>query len=413
MVSRIGASLLCGCFLITNNACATSIEGRRHDDVCYSTIESLAEFDASFGTRIDQKRTVAAGASTAQEFAADMQDMAADGVEWACGYTAGWINELLFGLEDQFVEFKEGEVPAGFEELYGTDLIQLFEDHADLPNRVIYTLRQGGSQDHVWIVEKLPGRQDGSVRGSYRVYQSYHWAYSLKAWLAEPDRGDEMLENGNIVGFDKFRALMNEQIKAMSGGAADLYHLDDLPAPMAPLRPFAQFVVDYTDEDAVNNFATSRRAFGGRMRAPYFFSEYLARLGDITGWLREHDNTDELFSPEVYSDWQLLFGSPDPTVFPNLPANIVTHGKTYWTHVRAVVVPLDEDRRALGRTCAENGEVLWEAVQRAAAAGGGDGGQHSSNSKTAEQRQPYLRVTSSDGDTTAAAAAPVVVEEDK
>lgn len=56
-----------------------------------------------------------------------------------------------------------------------------------------------GAADHVFTIEQIPPAP-GSANSSptYRIYQSYNGAYSLRAWLAD-DMKDIQTDRGDII----------------------------------------------------------------------------------------------------------------------------------------------------------------------------------------------------------------------
>ena len=94
-----------------------------------------------------------------------------------------WISEILQGLPNQFTELtimrSSEDEEAGFFNLTGSKVIDLFNRNAGSAERILYKFEIVGTLDHVWLVEQL------AYGGGYRVYQSYNNAYSLKVILSQ------------------------------------------------------------------------------------------------------------------------------------------------------------------------------------------------------------------------------------
>ena len=142
--------------------------------------------------------------------------------------------------------------------------------------------------------------------------------------------------------FNEVKYIADQLIQKMTGGKLNI-NSNWKKSPLIPesYKPFIQYVKDYKQATAVNNFKRAWNKYGKGQVIPWSsFETYLNTLADMTAYFKKVDNTATLFSEKVWNDWIDLFASPNPVHFPNFPTNgltsIILPGKIFRFEVKKV-----------------------------------------------------------------------------
>ena len=267
-----------------------------------------------------------------------------------------WIAEILQSLTPQYFELKtkfaNGTAEAGFLNVTGQKVVQLFNNNLNSKARVLFKFQIVGPLDHVWMVEQLP------YGGGYRVYQSYNNAYSLKAWLAKANL--KALHGTDIIIWHDVIKMADGFIKKAGGSMSDL---DNLPAHLQSLKPWLVYIRDY---NLTQVEAELRKAWGvigqGRiMTKDYFYKNYLTKLANLTEAIIPFVSTAKPWTRELHEMWTELFGAPNPVLFPGYPFNTLTaqYSQKYALEVKPLIITSADEGR-----CAGNAKILHDSVVR-------------------------------------------------
>ena len=178
--------------------------------------------------------------------------------------------------------------------------------------------------------------------GGYRIYQSYHDAYSLNAWLSTSVDNLYNAVSGDIMLFNEVKYMADQTLQKITGGKQSLYsnweNSTDIPDIM---KPFLKYVRDYNQATVMSNFKRAWSKYGQGKVIPWeSFQTYVNTLVGIASYFKANDNTATLFSEKIWNDWIDLFASPNPVHFPNLPLNALTSillpGKTFRFEIKKV-----------------------------------------------------------------------------
>jgi hypothetical protein len=341
---------------------------------CFDAISRLAAHDKILGSRSTNKRNVAPTTGSADKFKEKMDQIKANGTAFNCGETMSWVTEIFEGLGSQYEEYKNGRSgkKAGYKSNIGKDLILLFNTLKSSKNRIIYHCQHIGSSDHVFAIEQIPP-SNGKIDPTYRIYQSYNGAFSLRAWLSKNLTADKIVVNGDIiiphvsrciqqtndkseecVGFRK----MVDQMRGLFAGKGSAYDkFVDLNEHFSILNATAMFTQ-----------AWSLYGKGRAFSADYFFNEYLEKTAKVSKYYEEFSRTDTPWSADIYNKWIELYGSPDPMRYPGLPANLtapnfneIDYPSGYAFEVRAVALSTDE--ADTDKQCMKNANVLFKSFE--------------------------------------------------
>jgi len=344
--------------------CPSVSQLSKDDSKCYEIIKQLAKCDKCLDSRAELKQKTARKAHNLKDFVKLMTKKECTGIQYNCGHTMDYVTEIFEGIESYYEVSKhfngtvQGEEKAGFLKYGAEGLREQFEKKADSPNTVIYHMRHTGTHDHVWTVEQLP-------RGAgYRIYQSYHDAYSLHAWLSKETKGLFHADHGDLMIWREVKHANDEGIKSMTNGKGSLLNLDAVKnhEKIKPLLPFAEYVRNYNETLVVENFEKSWVQFGkGKILSKdefmsYSCSSYLTKLALLVGYLDTHDvNKGAPYPKEIWDLWTELFASPPPAYFPGLPSNALIQttnfkGQTYRFQMKTVEVAKPE--------CAKNARFM-------------------------------------------------------
>lgn len=183
------------------------------------------------------------------------------------------------------------------------------------------------------------------MNGGYRIYQSYHDAYSLKAWLSTSVDNLYNAVSGDIMMFNEVKQMADQTVQKLTGGKQGLYtNWENSTDIQDVMKPFLRYIRDYNKTTVISNFKRAWSKYGQGKSVPWSaFQVYLDSLANITAYFKANDNTQTLFSEKVWNDWIDLFGSPNPVHFPNLPLNALTSvllpGKVFRFEVKKVEFP--------------------------------------------------------------------------
>lgn len=328
-----------------------SIDSIKKASTCLDIIRLLSKCDKCLDSRREQKAEIAKKVNSVDEFVKSMKGRQCNGTEYNCGHTRSYVTEVFQGLATHFDESKYDDGTGDDDSLVAKakiisyksgDIKKYFESKANSSNTIIHMMRHTGTHDHVWTVEQLPNGQ------GYRIYQSYHDGYSLRAWLSEdltglfePDHGDIMLP----------RAVQNTtdaKIREISGGKSSLTNLTLLKSDprLSPMLPFAEFLAKYDEKQAIETFKKSWDQFGkGKILSrDVFLSNWLGKLADIVAYFETHDNkVADAYPRDIWDKWIELYAGWDPTYYPGLPNNaivsqIMSPDKKYRFQVKSVEI---------------------------------------------------------------------------
>lgn len=307
---------------------------------CHYYIKQLANYDKCLSSRSDLKHAEANIAKDPEEFFKLVTSSKCNGTAYACGLTMSWVTELFEGLRSQYNMSKYDDgingAQAGYSLVIGDDLRKLFDDNKNKLYPIVYHMRHTGTEDHVWTIEQLP------MGSGYRIYQSYHDAYSLKAWLSTSLDGLYDAEHGDIMLFNELKSRVNEFIKQFSGGKYNISSdLDNAPELPAFFIPFCKYVKNYNQTTATDNLKRAWNKYGkGQVVSWETMKNYIDIVANMTTYFKQNDNTQNLFNEKIFNDWIDLFGSPNPVHYPNLPHNGITSlilpGRSYRFEVKKV-----------------------------------------------------------------------------
>ena len=262
----------------------------------------------------------------------------------------GWIAEILQGLSSQYDEFKvknqSGWPAAGYLNVTGNKVVDLFNSNLNSPNRILYKFQIVGPLDHVWMVEQL------AVGGGYRVYQSYNNAFSLKAWLAKGNL--KALHGTDIIIWHDVIKMANNFLKKYGASISDL---DNLPAALQGMKPWLVHIRDYNLTQVESEFRKAWSVVGqGRiMSKDYFYKNYLQVLANLTEAIIPFVSTTKPWTRELHDKWTSLFGAPNPVLYPGYPFNTLTaqYSQNFALEVRALVINSTAEAQ-----CQANADIL-------------------------------------------------------
>jgi len=331
-------------------------------DCFYDSVKNLSWFDRLLNSRLEEKNKLIKSGTKKSQWLSTMRTIKSSGKTYSCGFTRSWIAEILQGLSSQYSELvhrnSTGTQAAGFINVTGSKIVDLFNRNAGSTKRILYKFQIVGPLDHVWMVEQLP------YGGGYRVYQSYNNAYSLKAWLAKKDH-QKMHGSDIMIWYDVIN-MASQFLKPYGGSMSDL---DNLPGPLSPMKPWLMFIRDYnlTQVDANLKKAWSKFGQGKINTKDYFFSNYLYILGNLTEKIIPLVSTPKLWTQELHDQWILLFGSPNPVLYPGFAFNQLTaqYSQKYALEVKELVI--DDAASPANDTIAEancrrNADVLEKSL---------------------------------------------------
>lgn len=327
---------------------------------CYDAVHELAPHDALLQSRLDLKLGLTAnGTVSLDNFVAAVTHAPANGTFFGCGYTRNYVTEVFLGLEASYAELigaggdPSGE-GAGFANLLGEDLVALFDVHTNSTSTVLYELALTGAADHVWLVEQRPGP-------TFRVYQSYFEAHSLRAWLADEAELPSLFDTGDFLLLRRAKDIM-DGILAKAGCSADA--LEDCPLWLSPFRPWIRELHSYDRAAMLGNFLPAWRSFGAgqTLGGEEFHATYLRPLAALTVALQRFPGTLWPWTREVHEAWIALFASPHPLAYPGVPFGIVAYAAGLPAHInmmaKAAVVP----SASLGSACARHAGIIRQSL---------------------------------------------------
>jgi hypothetical protein len=187
-----------------------------------------------------------------------------------------------------------------------------------------------------WVIEQLP------LNRGYRIYQSYHDAFSLNAWLSGSVNGLYNAVSGDIMLFNTVKAQASGLIQMLTNGKYNLSsNWQDSTEIPSFFKPFIQYIRDYNQTTAVNNFERAWMKYGRGLIIPTnIFDNYVNTLASMASYFKTNDNTATPFSESIWNDWIDLFGSPNPVHYPNLAHNALTQyitpGKTFRFEIKKI-----------------------------------------------------------------------------
>lgn len=362
-VSGIRSYMISGSSNITGLTCPKP-ETIKDGTPCIEVIRQVSVCDKCLDSRADLKKEIAKKTSNAEDFEKEMKGRKCNGTEYNCGHTRSYVTEIFEGLRQHYEESKfdsdqEDDARKAHSYRYtGASLRKLLESQASNPNTIIYHMRHTGTHDHVFAVEQVAQNQ------GYRVYQSYHDGYSLRAWISEdlaglydPDHGDIMLPRAAQAHNDMF-------MKMMTNGTASLNNtepLKDIPE-LAGFKPYVDFIAKFDQKQALDYFEKSWKMFGkGRILTKEEFmgnsnESFVGKLATLIDYFEPRElSNKEPYPQDIWDKWTELHASPDPMYFPGLPygalSSILVKGKKYRFDVKGVVIK-GEPR------CAKNARVI-------------------------------------------------------
>lgn len=260
---------------------------------------------------------------------------------------SNWIEELFIGLAAQYGELKREANVSTFAFLNGTGLVDLFKRKAGSWNRIIYHFEMTSNVQQVWLVDQLPYNK------GYRVYMSNNDAFSLHAWLTPGNFSQ--LNASNLLVWKKAINNMREFLKKWSA------HPSNIPAQ---LRPWNDFVQNYSMSDVKRNLQKAWDAFGKGMvlSQNVFFEKYLMKLGNLTDAMTNIAGTSTHWTQKLQDDWINLFGSPNPTVYPGLPYNTYDVGS--FKNSSSLAYRMIEIDELTESSCPAHMSIMREFLQR-------------------------------------------------
>lgn len=290
------------------------------NDICFNVIKELAKQDICLASRLDTKRHIASESSNSKEFVRKIAlQTKCSGKEFACGHTSSWITEVFQGLKKEYEMYKDWNdgSKVGFKQHDAKSFYKLFLKNKGLSNRVIYFIRHLNTHDHVFVIEQLEGKV------GYRIYQSYHDAYSVNAWLSKSLDG--LFEEGDIMRPETLKNMVDNLLSSQTGGKVTLANLDDIPEEFISLKPYMTWIRDNEKEIVEQNFYKGWKKFGqGKVLSWEVIKEFIEITGEIITYFNNNDGTSNPYSKDIWTKWMNIYGAWDPTYFPNLPYNAIT-----------------------------------------------------------------------------------------
>ena len=116
---------------------------------------------------------------------------------------------------------------------------------------------------------------------------------------------------------------VSQFLKLHGGSMSDL---NNLPSHLVPMKPWLLFIKNYNLSRVDANLKKSWSKFGqGKIIAKnVFFKDYLYTLGNLTEAIIPLVSTTKSWTQELHDKWILLFGSPNPILYPGFPFNLLT-----------------------------------------------------------------------------------------
>jgi len=143
--------------------------------------------------------------------------------------------------------------------------------------------------------------------------------------------------------FNQVKAQASSLIEMLTKGKYNLNSSNWQNSTEIPsyFKPFIQYIRDYNQTAAFNNFRRAWIKYGRGLIIPTnTFDNYVKVLADMASYFKANNNTAKPFSDKVWSDWIDLFGPPNPVHYPNLPHNAVTQyitpGKKFRLEIKTI-----------------------------------------------------------------------------
>ena len=160
---------------------------------------------------------------------------------------------------------------------------------------------------------------------------------------------------------------MASQFLKMHG--ASMSDLDNLPSSIAPMKPWLLYIKNYNLTQVDANLKKSWSKFGqGKINTKeFFFNNYLYVLGNLTEAIIPLVSTAKSWTQELHDQWILLFGSPNPVLYPGFPFNQLTsrYSQKYALEVKELKInasaSLGRDGIAEGN-CRSNADIIEKSL---------------------------------------------------
>ena len=188
-------------------------------------------------------------------------------------------------------------------------LLEIFQNNSALSGRVLYHFSLDWQQKVFWVVEQL------SFGRGYRVYQSNQDAFTQNAWLQRNDISP--LGSSDLFTWSRVRSEANGFLQRYG---ASLSNLVNVPAS---LKPWMMSIRDQNMTQVNETFRKSWSSFGKGRILPkaWFFEHYLTPLSKLNSALSSLAGTSKAWNPELQKEWSMLFGSPNPWMYPGVPVD--------------------------------------------------------------------------------------------
>ena len=145
--------------------------------------------------------------------------------------------------------------------------------------------------------------------------------------------------------------------------------LNNLPSHLVAMKPWLLFIKNYNLSRVDANLKKSWSKFGqGKIIAKdVFFKDYLYTLGNLTEAIIPLVSTTKSWTQELHDKWILLFGSPNPVLYPGFPFNQLTsqYSQRYALEVKELKI---NDSASPGRdsiaeaNCRANADIIQKSL---------------------------------------------------